>query len=88
MTDHELERLRAEISAADRTLVETVNRRLDLVAELKRHKDASGIAFLDPDRERRLLADLVQANGGPLSEQGVGELVAAVLDLTKRELDR
>ncbi|MDX6514104.1 MAG: chorismate mutase / prephenate dehydratase [Gaiellaceae bacterium] len=86
--DPELERLRAEISAADQTLVETVNRRLDLVAELKRHKEANGIAFLDPDRERQLLADLVRTNGGPLSEQGVAELVSAVLDLTKRELGR
>ena len=59
--DLELERLRAEISALDRTLVETVNRRLALVAELKRHKEANGVAFLDPERERQLLADLVRA---------------------------
>jgi chorismate mutase len=86
VADDEIERLRAEISAVDRTLVETVNRRLELVAELKRYKETHGVAFLDPERERRLLEELVRANTGPLSEEGVGELVAAVLALTKREL--
>ena len=85
--DPVVERLREEISELDRAVLDSVNARLMLVAELKRHKEAHGVAFVDPDREARMLADLLAANGGPLSAQGVGELLAALLDLTKRELE-
>jgi chorismate mutase len=80
-------RLREEISELDRTVLESVNARLELVAELKRHKESRGIGFVDQEREARMLADLVAANGGPLSAEGVRELLGALLDLTKRELE-
>jgi chorismate mutase len=81
-------RLRAEISELDRAVLAAVNARLELVAELKRYKESRGIDFVDPDRETQMLADLVAANSGPLSAEGVHELLAALLDLTKRELGR
>jgi chorismate mutase len=81
-------RLRAEISELDRAVLAAVNARLELVAELKRYKESRGIDFVDPDRETQMLADLVVANSGPLSAEGVHELLAALLDLTKRELGR
>ena len=57
-----------------------------LVAELKAYKEAHGISFLDPDRERELLRALQESNPGPLSEEGLRDLVEHVLALTKREL--
>lgn len=87
-SDPVVRELRAEISALDRTLVETVNARIELVAELKRYKEANGLPFLDPDRERQLLEELERANRGPLSSEGLHELVASVLELTKREVAR
>jgi 3-deoxy-7-phosphoheptulonate synthase/chorismate mutase len=78
--------LREEIAANDRAVVEGVNARLRLVAELWRLKDAEGTDRLDPERERRLREELQAANGGPLSPAGLDELVAALLELTKREL--
>ena len=42
---------------------------------------------VDPERERALAGRLAAANGGPLSEDGLERLVAALLDLTKRELE-
>ena len=86
--DPQLAELRQEISATDRLLVETVNRRLDLVARIKRYKDSRGFSFVDPDRERALLAELAAGNPGPLSSEGLEELVAFVLDLSKREVAR
>jgi chorismate mutase len=85
--DPVVRRLREEISELDRAVLASVNARLELVAELKRHKESRGIGFVDPDREAQMLADLVAANGGPLSAEGVRELLAALLDLTKRELE-
>jgi chorismate mutase len=63
-----------------------VNARLELVGRLKRHKESRGIPFLDPDRERQLLDELAQANHGPLSPEGLRELYARLLELTKREV--
>ena len=78
--------LREEIAANDRAVVEAVNRRLRLVAELWRLKDQQGTERLDADRERRLRDELRAGNDGPLSEAGLDRLVTELLDLTKREL--
>jgi chorismate mutase/prephenate dehydratase len=86
LNDDVVNRLRTEISAIDRELIALVNRRIDTVARLKRHKDEHGIAFVDPDREAQLIADRVRENSGPLSEQGLREFYAELLALTKREL--
>ena len=84
--DETVESYRERIAAADRALVEAVNARIGLVAELKAYKEARGISFLDPDRERELLRALQEANPGPLSDDGLCDLVEHVLALTKREL--
>ncbi len=82
----ELERLRAEVAGADEEILALVNRRLELVREIKAHKQAHGLDFLDPGQEERLLARLREANGGPLSAEGVEQLFREILDLLKREL--
>ena len=84
--DETVESYRERIAAADRALVEAVNARIRLVAELKAYKEARGISFLDPDRERELLRALQEANPGPLSGDGLRDLVEHLLALTKREL--
>jgi chorismate mutase len=86
-TDPTLERLRADLAKEDRAILDAVNARLRLVAELKRYKEEAGIPFVDPDQERRLLERLAAANTGPLSEEGLRELFTSILALTKREAD-
>jgi chorismate mutase len=88
VTDAELDRFRSEISVLDHGILDAVNRRIALVAALKAYKDANDIAFLDEDREAAMLDDLLRRNDGPLSDDGVRELLAELLALTKRELDR
>jgi chorismate mutase len=86
MTDDELTRFRAQITDLDRTILAAVNRRLELVSELRRYKDEHGLAFVDPERETQLLEEHVRENGGPLSDEGVRSLLLEVLALMKREL--
>jgi len=86
MTDDFVEQLRSEITAVDREILAAVNRRLELVERLKRHKDERGIAFVDPDREARMVADRLRENAGPLSEEGLRAFHAELLALCKREL--
>jgi chorismate mutase len=84
--DTTIARYRAEITELDRQIVRAVNRRLELVAGLKRHKGEQGIGFVDPKRERELAEELVAWNPGPLSEDGLRKLHAELLALVKREL--
>ncbi len=88
MTDPLIAELRERITAADRAILAGVNRRLELVDQLKRHKDSAGIEFVDPERERRLVEELRAENRGPLSDEGVEQLFRDLLALTKRELAR
>jgi chorismate mutase len=78
--------VRREISDLDRSLVELVNKRLKLVARLKRYKEEHGIGFVDLAREEWMLQYLQRANRGPLSEAGLSELYHALLGLTKQEV--
>jgi len=84
--DPEVVRVRREISDLDTALVELVNKRLKLVAGLKRYKDEHGIGFVDLAREEWMLRYLQRANRGPLSDSGLSGLYHALLDLTKREV--
>ena len=86
MKDAVTRRLREQIAEQDRVVLEAVNARLRLVAELKRHKESEGIDFVDPGQEDRLLQKLEQANAGPLSRDGVRQLFGEILALTKREV--
>ena len=83
-----LAELRTRIGENDRAIVEAVNERLRLVAELWRIKETHGAERFDPDRERRLRDELATANRGPLTPEGLDELMSELLALTKRELDR
>jgi len=65
-----------------------VNARLKLVARLKSYKESRGLDFVDPEREEWMLQYLARANRGPLSAEGLHELFAEILDLTKREVAR
>jgi chorismate mutase len=86
LSDDPIRRLRDQIAERDRSVLETVNARLRLVAELKQHKEIEGIDFVDPGQEERLLQALEQANTGPLSRDGVRQLFGEILALTKREV--
>ena len=78
--------VRRQISDLDRALVELVNQRLRLVAQLKRYKDEHGIVFVDLAREEWMLQYLQRANRGPLSADGLERLHHELLALTKSEV--
>jgi chorismate mutase len=86
--DSRINELREQLADNDVKIVEALNARLELVAQLKRVKEEIGVDFLDPAREEWLLQHLANANRGPLSEDGLREIYTELLALTKRELDR
>jgi chorismate mutase len=78
--------MREQISDNDRALVAAINKRLELVARLKSYKESRGFDFVDTAREELMLQDLLRANRGRLSAEGLKGLYAEVLALTKREV--
>jgi chorismate mutase len=84
--DKTLNDLREQLAVNDRALLDLVNKRLDLVQQIKQRKAELGVEFVDPEREAWLLDHLRDVNSGRLSDEGLRELLAMVLDLTKREL--
>jgi chorismate mutase len=86
MADANVERFRAEITELDRSIFAAINRRLELVAELKRYKAENGLAFVDPNRETEMVEERVAENRGPLSSEGLRRFYVELLALVKREL--
>ena len=84
--DPVIRQFREQISDNDRAIMDAVNRRLNLVAQVKAYKDSRGLGFLDPEREEWMLQYLSRANRGPLSAEGLHELFRMILDLSKREV--
>ena len=84
--DPELAQLRDQIAAIDRSLLDSLNRRMELVRTIAERKADTGAPAIDARREAELLAGLASANDGPLSEQGVRTAFSALLDVMKQEL--
>lgn len=84
--DPVITQFRDQISDNDLKIVDALNKRLKLVAQLKKYKQDHGVEFYDPAREEWILTFLARANKGPLSNEGLREIFQHVLDLTKREL--
>ena len=86
MDDPRLRELRDQIAALDRSVLDALNRRLELVRAVAEHKAESGAPAIDARREADLLQELTLVNSGPLSEQGVRTAFSALLDVMKQEL--
>src|SRR4026207_1988256 len=69
-TDRVIQELRGAISDNDRAIVRALNKRIELVGRLKRHKEEQGIAFVEPQQEE---AGAARASGAhPGAARGAG----------------
>jgi chorismate mutase/prephenate dehydratase len=87
-TDPEVARQRAAIDAADLAILAALNRRIEAVRRLHDHKVARGYPLSDPGREAAIVAALRAANEGPVADEAIPDVVAAVLALTRSEVAR
>jgi chorismate mutase len=86
--DETLARLREQIEAADRDLLDAFLRRLEVARQVRHHKEEQGYTFVDAGREQELLDRWIAAADGALPDEAVQELFATVLALSKREASR
>jgi 3-deoxy-7-phosphoheptulonate synthase / chorismate mutase len=78
MPPTDLQELRTEIEDVNRGLLDLLNRRARLVAEIQRIKELHGAPIFDPEREQCMLAELVARNQGPFSETTIRKLFTEI----------
>lgn len=83
----DLDGWRKEIDAVDRELVEHLNRRAVAVLGLAPLKRDQGVPVYEPAREVAVVENIVAANRGPLSNESLERIYAAVIR-EMRELQR
>ena len=82
-----LDELRAQINEIDADLLALINRRARCVVESGKIKRRTQAAVLVPERERELLARLVELNEGPISEVMLRQIFQEIIN-TLKELQR
>jgi len=79
----ELARLRREIDAVDRALLDRLNERARLVQAVGRLKRAHGFGVYDGDREREIVARLRAGNAGPFPDAGIAPVFREIVSATR-----
>jgi chorismate mutase len=83
-TDHQtvngnktLDDWRRQIDALDTELLRLLNQRAAIACEIASIKVASGLPAYDGNRERQVLARVVEKNTGPLDQQSITDIFPA-----------
>ncbi len=82
--DTRLSGLREGIDKIDDTLLELINKRLELVREVGRLKAEKGRQVLDSSREARIFKRLLAKNTGPLNEKVLRHLFTQIMAASKQ----
>ena len=81
--DKTLDEWRRQIDALDTELLRLLNQRAAIACEIASIKVASGLPAYDGNRERQVLARVVEKNTGPLDEQSVTDIFAEIIRETR-----
>lgn len=82
-----LTRLRKRIDGIDRKVLDLLNRRGKVAREIGNVKRAHGLAIVEPAREQQVVSNMIAANHGPLSNDGVERIFAGIM-IEMRNLQR
>jgi len=74
MSEYSLPKLRGELEEINFRLLDLLNRRADVVKKVRKVKEQEGIPVFVPERELKMLNDLVKRNTGPFPDQTVKKL--------------
>jgi chorismate mutase len=79
-----IDKWRGRIDEIDRKLVELLNERYKCAIEIGKLKRELHMHVYDPNREREVIRNAQQANGGPLDEDGLRRLFERIIDESRR----
>ena len=84
--------LRITLEEVNAELLDLLSRRAGIVTEVQRLKAKGGIPNFDPERERRMLEELIARNRGPFSDETIqhlfNEIFRASVDLMQQQRGR
>jgi chorismate mutase len=83
--DPVIKQFREKISDNDLKLLELVNKRIKLVAQLWQYKRQQGMDVYAPAREDWLVTYATRANKGPLSPAALSEIYRHLIEVTQHE---
>ena len=75
---------RRQIDALDTELLRLLNQRAAIACEIASIKVASGLPPYDGNRERQVLARVLEKNTGPLDQQSVTDIFSGIIRETRR----
>jgi chorismate mutase-like protein len=84
MTAIDMDKLRAEIDAIDKAMVELFNRRARCVLDIGRYKQQNRMAVYEPQRETVVMANVARHNQGPLPNEELATIYTAILAAMRR----
>ncbi|HVA62778.1 MAG TPA: chorismate mutase [Terriglobales bacterium] len=76
----DIEKLRQRIDSIDRQLVELLNQRSQCAREIGFLKRSLDLPIYEPNRETTVLANVADANRGPLSELALRRVFERIID--------
>jgi chorismate mutase len=79
-----IEELRRRIDTIDRQLVALLSERASCALAVGRLKEAAGLPIYQPTREADVLANVQQANRGPLDDGAIVRLFERIIDEARR----
>ena len=71
--------LRLAINEIDEKIMDLINRRLLLAQQIGAVKKQGGIQITDRQREKEIIERLLQKNDGPLGDDGLRNIFAAII---------
>jgi len=82
--DSNIEDWRRRIDEIDLQLVQLFNERSQCAIEIGHVKHSQGLEVYSPDREAEVIANVIQANKGPLEREAIQRLFERVIDESRR----
>jgi chorismate mutase / prephenate dehydratase len=76
-----LQNIRKKIDEIDKTMLELLNLRAQKVKEIAEVKNLKKIPSFDPARERKIIADLVRENKGPLKKEDIESIMEEIFKI-------
>jgi chorismate mutase-like protein len=74
-----LEKYREEINKIDRSLVDFLNKRAEVVMKIKKLKEDRDVPLYDAKREEELINNIIKYNKGPLYNDNVIQIFESIL---------
>jgi chorismate mutase len=74
-----LKKYRAEIDKIDKGLVDLLNKRAEMVLEIKKLKEKHDLPLYDAKREETLMNNIVNYNKGPLYNDNIVQIFESIL---------